>query len=45
MGEPALDEELTKADLKFGHTGKEFFTREGFHAVFLEDATAKLFNE
>ena len=25
----ALNERLTKADLKFGHTGKGFFTREG----------------
>jgi len=41
----APDEELTKADLEFGHTGKGFFTREGFHVVFLEDATAKLLNE
>ena len=41
----ALDERLTKADLKVSHTGKGFFTREGFHVIFLEDATAKLLNE
>ena len=38
----ALDERLTKTVPKFGHTGKGFFSREGFRVVFLEDATADL---
>ena len=38
----ALDEELTKADLKFGHTGKGFFTRESSRVVFLKNETADL---
>ena len=33
----ALDEELTKADIKLGHTGKGFFTREGFRAIFIDE--------
>ena len=33
----ALDEELTKTVPKFGHTGKGFFTREGFRAIFIDE--------
>ena len=41
----ALDERLTKADLKVGHTGKGFFSRVNLEVVFLENATAKLLDE
>ena len=41
----ALDERLTKADLKLGPNGTGFFSRESFRIIFLEDATAKLLEE
>jgi hypothetical protein len=38
----ALDERLTKADLKVDHSKKGFFTRESSRVVFLKNETADL---
>jgi hypothetical protein len=41
----ALDERLTKADLKVDHSKKGFFTRESSRVVFLKNETADLLDE
>ena len=33
----ALDERLTKADIKLGPNGTGFFSREGFRAIFIDE--------